>query len=95
MNDKPTNEDDDELLDHYDIDFSKATPNRFAAAFRPGGCLVYLEPEVAARFPTSEDVIERSRRFSIRRSRQQVRQANRQRTEWITITDNEYESGGT
>ncbi len=50
---------DDDLLDHYDIDFSKAKPNRFAALFgplKPGGRVVYLDPEIAERFATSEDV---------------------------------------
>ena len=59
MNDKPTNEDDDDLLDHYDIDFSKAKPNRFAVPLGPlksGGRVFYLEPEVAARFASSEEV---------------------------------------
>ena len=32
----------DELLDHYDLDFSKAKPNRFAALFNPSG-----DPKVA------------------------------------------------
>ena len=57
MNDKPLN--DDELRDHYDFDFSKAKPNRYAALFgplKPGGRVVYLDPEVAERFATSEDV---------------------------------------
>ena len=57
MNDKPMN--DDELRDHYDFDFSKAKPNRYAALFgplKPGGRVVYLDPEVAERFATSEDV---------------------------------------
>ena len=60
MNDKPVkDDDDDDLLDHYDIDLSKAKPNRFAAMFGPlksGGRVVYLDPEVAERFTTSEDV---------------------------------------
>ena len=59
MNDKPANEDDDELLDHYDIDFSKAKPNRFAASLgslKSGGRVFYLEPEVAERFASSEEV---------------------------------------
>ena len=57
MNDKPMNN--DELRDHYDIDFSKAKPNRYAAMLgplKPGGRVVYLDQEVAERFTTSEDV---------------------------------------
>ena len=34
MNDKPF-DDSDELRDHYDLDFTKAKPNRFAALFQP------------------------------------------------------------
>ncbi len=59
MKDKLAKDDDDDLLDHYDIDFSKAKPNRFAALFgplKPGGRVVYLDPEIAERFETSEDV---------------------------------------
>ena len=59
MNEKPVNDADDDLLDHYDIDFSKAKPNPYAAMFGPlrsGGRVVYLDPEVAERFATSEDV---------------------------------------
>ena len=59
MSDQPVNEEDDDLLDHYDIDFSKAKPNRFAPLFAPlksGGRAVYLDPEVAERFTTSEEV---------------------------------------
>ena len=59
MSDKPVNEDDDDFLDHYDIDFSKAKPNRFAPLFGPlksGGRVIYLDPEVAERFTTSEEV---------------------------------------
>jgi hypothetical protein len=49
----------DDLRDHYDFDYRQMKPNRYAALFgplKPGGRIVYLEPEVAARFPTSEDV---------------------------------------
>ena len=59
MTDKPLTDDDDDLLDHYDLDYSKAKPNRFAAMLGPlksGGRVVYLEPEVAERFQTSEEV---------------------------------------
>lgn len=59
MKDKLAKDDDDDLLDHYDIDFSLAKPNRFASLFaplKPGGRVVYLDPEIAERFATSEDV---------------------------------------
>ena len=59
MSEKPVNEEDDDLLGHYDIDFSKAKPNRFAPLFgslKSGGRAIYLDPEVAERFTTSEEV---------------------------------------
>lgn len=57
MTDKTVN--DDELRDHYDFDFSNAKPNPYAALFgplKPGGRVVYLDPEIAERFETSEEV---------------------------------------
>ncbi len=46
----------DELRDEYQIDYSQAKPNRFAAGLVKGGRLVVLDPEVAAAFPGSESV---------------------------------------
>ena len=49
----------DELRDEYDFDYSKAKPNRHAVALgglKSGGRVFYLEPEVAARFASSEEV---------------------------------------
>ncbi len=46
----------DELRDEYQFDYSKAKPNRFAAALKKGGRLVVLDPEVAAAFSGSEPV---------------------------------------
>jgi hypothetical protein len=43
----------DELRDEYTFDYSKAKPNRFAAAMKKGGRLVVLDPEVAAAFEGS------------------------------------------
>ncbi len=43
----------DELRDEYHFDYSRAKPNRFAAAMKKGGRLVVLDPEVAAAFQES------------------------------------------
>jgi len=46
----------DELREDYQFDYSKAKPNRFAAALKKGGRLVVLDPEVAAAFVGSDTV---------------------------------------
>jgi hypothetical protein len=49
----------DELRDEYDLDYAKAKPNRFATghgSLKSGGRVFYLEPEVASRFASSEEV---------------------------------------
>jgi hypothetical protein len=46
------------LQEHYDFDYSKAKPNRFAAQLGKETVMVVLEPEVAAAFPTTEAVNE-------------------------------------
>jgi hypothetical protein len=43
----------DELRQEYHFDYSKAKPNRFAAAPAKGGILVVLDPDVAAAFRES------------------------------------------
>ena len=48
----------DELNEHYDFDYSKAKPNRFAARLAQEQLMVVLEPNMAAIFPTSEAVNE-------------------------------------
>jgi hypothetical protein len=53
QNDKRTREV-DELREHYDFDYSKAKPNRFAHQFSEESVVVVLDPDVAAVFPTSE-----------------------------------------
>jgi hypothetical protein len=52
------NELDDELLPHYDFDYSKAKPNRFAKRYNKTVRRVGLEPDVAEQFPTEESVNE-------------------------------------
>ena len=49
----------DDLRDEYDFDYTKAKPNRFATShgsLKSGGRVFYLEPEVASRFASSEEV---------------------------------------
>ncbi|MEW5988118.1 MAG: hypothetical protein AB1791_15915 [Chloroflexota bacterium] len=48
----------DELLGHYDFDYGKAKPNRFAHRIAGDSLMVVLEPDVAAVFKTSEAVNE-------------------------------------
>ena len=44
------------MLAHYDFDYSKARPNRFADRIGPDTLMVVLDPDVAAVFPTAESV---------------------------------------
>ena len=44
----------DELREHYDFDYSKAKPNRFASRFSEEAVVVVLDPDVAAVFTTLE-----------------------------------------
>lgn len=46
----------DELRHHYDFDYSKARPNRFAARFSEETVAVVLDPDVATVFHSSEAV---------------------------------------
>src|SRR5438046_177346 len=46
----------DDLEPEYRFDYRKARPNRFAANFKPGSCLVLLDPDVAEVFTTPESV---------------------------------------
>lgn len=55
--DKPAKKN-DELSDHYDFDYTKAKPNRFAQKLNQEAIIVVLEPDVAAAFPTAESINE-------------------------------------
>jgi hypothetical protein len=44
------------LKSHYEFDYSKAKPNRFAARLTEDSLMVVLDPDVAAVFSTSEAV---------------------------------------
>jgi hypothetical protein len=44
-----------ELRTHYEFDYGKAKPNRFAGRFGEESIAVVLDPDVAAVFTTSEE----------------------------------------
>ena len=46
----------DDLRSHYDFDYSKARPNRFARRLSKESVVVVLEPDVANVFQSSEAV---------------------------------------
>ncbi len=46
----------DELLPEYDLDYSKARPNRFAVSTSKASVTIALDPDVAEVFTTSEAV---------------------------------------
>ncbi len=46
----------DDIQDHYEFDYEKAKPNRFAPHLSQDAVMVVLDPDVAALFPTSEAV---------------------------------------
>ena len=56
--DKMTIDESDDLQAHYDFDYSKAKPNRFAERINQESVVVVLDPDVADVFPTSESVNE-------------------------------------
>jgi hypothetical protein len=58
LEDKPMTDEHDTLKAHYDFDYSKAKPNRFAPRLTQESLMVVLDPDVAAIFPTSEAVNE-------------------------------------
>jgi hypothetical protein len=47
---------DDDLLPHYDFDYTKARPNRFAERLAGDVIAVVLDPDVAEVFQSSEAV---------------------------------------
>ena len=47
-----------ELREHYDFDYSKAKPNRFATRLTQEQLMVVIDPDMAVIFPTSEAVNE-------------------------------------
>lgn len=61
MSIKQENAQSTELNAHYDFDYNKAKPNRFAARLAQEQLMVVLDPDMAAIFPTSEAVNEARR----------------------------------
>ncbi len=53
---RKTLSDEGDLLPHYDFDYSKGRPNRFAADLPTGARIVTLDPDVAEAFADSESV---------------------------------------
>lgn len=53
----------DDLRVHYDFDYSKAKPNRFAEKYNSMVRRVGLAPDVAEEFPTEESVNEALRDY--------------------------------
>jgi len=51
-------DDTDDLQDHYNLDYSKAKPNRFVERIGQDSLMVVLDPDVAAVFSTPEAVNE-------------------------------------
>lgn len=59
----------DEILPEYDLDYSKAKPNRFAEKYSRVQRTVVLDSDVAEDFPSSEAVNE-ALRFLVRITKQ-------------------------
>jgi hypothetical protein len=49
-------ENNEDLLEHYDFDYSKAKPNRFALLFAEKNGLIKLDPEIQKVFRNSDEV---------------------------------------
>lgn len=59
----------DDLLPEYDLDYSKAKPNRFAEKYRQMQRTIVLDSDLTDAFPTSESVNE-ALRFLVRVTKQ-------------------------
>jgi hypothetical protein len=46
----------DDMQPEYQLDYSKARPNRFASKIHEGGRIVILDPDIAQVFTTPESV---------------------------------------
>jgi hypothetical protein len=65
MNDNNTNPDeDDEMLPEYDL--TGGVRGKYAERYREGTNVVLLDPDVAAKFPTSQAVNEALRQLAAR-----------------------------
>lgn len=60
MSEQPANPEagEGDLREHYDFDYAKAKPNRFAERMSREAIVVVLDPDVATVFKTSEAVNE-------------------------------------
>ena len=56
-------EDNDEMLEHYDFDYSLAKPNRFALSLTEENGFIKLQPEIQKVFQTSDQVNNALRAF--------------------------------
>ena len=61
--------DKEEMSPEYDLDYSKAKPNRFAAKYQQMQRTVVLDNDVAENFPSAESVNE-ALRFLVRITRE-------------------------
>ncbi len=59
----------EEMLPEYNLDYSKAKPNRFAEKYRQPQRTVVLDSDVAENFPSAESVNE-ALRFLVRVTRE-------------------------
>ena len=48
--------DEDDMLEHYDFDYSKAKPNRFAPILAEQEGYIKLQPDIQKVFKNSDDV---------------------------------------
>lgn len=69
-------QDADEVRPHYEFDYSKAKPNRFAGRLREESMVVVLDPDVAAEFP-DETAVNEALRLVMRLAR--IPKTDRQR----------------
>jgi hypothetical protein len=53
---KTENKEFDDLDEHYEFDYSKAQPNRFAKQLNEQKVIIILSPELRKYFPNSESV---------------------------------------
>lgn len=66
---EPTDEtmvgNEDDLRDHYDFDYRKAKPNRFARQIQQDSLMIVLDPDVAMIFPTAKSVNDTLRAIAV------------------------------
>jgi len=55
----------DDLREHYDFDYSKAKPNRFAERIQQDSLMIVLDPDVASVFPTAKSVNDTLRAIAV------------------------------